>query len=386
MAKDKITQAKSTKSTTKRQTEKKNIKKENVKVVETKKEEPVKTIPVVKKVTKKDNRNVLEKIDDNRKMILCGVVCFLLATLLFRCILWPDRIATLKDGTQPVATVDGVTITADELYEDMKKIYSVNYLLNKVDTLVLDKIYETTDELKEEIDEMAESYYSMYESYYGYTKEQFLSSNGFANEKDFVEYLTLDKKRNDYYNEYVEKMVSDKEIEKYYKDEVFGDVDSKHILVNIKKSENAEDGLSEEDAEKKAKEIIKKLDNGTSWEDIIKEYKDYITDEELGYQAFNASLEASYLKELKDLKVKSYSKTPVKTSYGYHIVYKIDQKEKPELDDVKDDVIDILAAKIKAEDPDKKLYTEALAKMREEYKLEFSDSKFADEYKDAIKK
>ena len=42
------------------------------------------------------------------------------------------------------------------------------------------------------------------------------------------------------------------EINKYYKDEVFGDVDSKHILVKIDK--DSEDGLSDEEAKKLAKE------------------------------------------------------------------------------------------------------------------------------------
>ena len=56
----------------------------------------------------------------HQKAILFLVVGFLLGTLLFRCILWPDRIATLKNGTQPVATIDGVIITADDLSLDSK--------------------------------------------------------------------------------------------------------------------------------------------------------------------------------------------------------------------------------------------------------------------------
>lgn len=381
MAKENNTQKKNAKSSVKKQNVKKNEKKEienkevKVEVVQEKK-----PLPVIKKVDNKGN--LLERIDDNRKVIITGVVCFLLATLLFRCILWPDRIATLKDGTQPVATIDGTVITADDLYEDMKEVYSVNYLLNRIDKIVLNKLFPDTDELEDEIKQSAANYYSMYESYYGYTKEQFLSANGFADEQAFLDYLKLDKKRTDYYNDYVESLVSEKEVEKYYKNEVYGDVDTKHILVNVDK--NSEDGLTEEEAEKMAKEIVKKLDNGTSWEDIIKEYKDNITDEELGYQAFNASLEKNYLNEMKSLKVGTYSKKPVKTSYGYHVVYKIDQKEKPELDEVKDDIIDILANELKQKDSEK-LYTEALSKMRQENNLEFADTKFADEYKELIK-
>ena len=320
--------------------------------------------------------SMVKVVDDNRKAILFGVVGFLLATLLFRCILWPDRIATLKDGTQPIASVNGETITADDLYTNMKNYYSVNLLLNEIDEMVLVEKYPESEEMTNEVNDTAEYYYSVYESNYGYTKEQFLSNYGFATEKDFVESLKLDYRRNKYYEEYAEGLVTDKEIDKYYEDEVFGDVDSKHILVKI--SEDSEDGLSDADAKKLAQEIITKLDGGKSWDDVIEEYKDKIVNEDLGYNAFNASLESSYLKECKKLEVGKYSKTPVLTSYGYHIVFKKAQKDKPELKDVKDDIIDVLATEKKNKDTN--LYYKSLIAMRNDAKLEFTDTKFKDEY------
>ena len=336
----------------------------------------------VKEQTKKknnDNMNeLLKKIDDNRWAIILFVVGFLLATLIFRCIFWPDRIATLKDGTQPVATLKDNTITADDLYETMKEQYSVSFLLNKIDEIILEKKYKEDDEMKNSINNTAEYYYSMYEKNYGYTKETFLSQNGFNSEKQFLDNLRLNYRRNKYYEDYVLGLITDKEIEKYYENEVFGDVDSKHILVSIKD----EDGLSDEDAKKLANEIIKELDNGTSWDDVIKNHKDEITAEELGYNAFNASLESAYLKECKDLKVGTYSKTPVLTSYGYHIVYKIDQKEKPKLEDIKDDVKEEIAKEKKNADND--LYYKALIKMREDAKLTFTDTVLGDQYKKYI--
>ena len=320
--------------------------------------------------------SMVKVVDDNRKAILFGVVGFLLATLLFRCILWPDRIATLKDGTQPIASVNGETITADDLYTNMKNYYSVNLLLNEIDEMVLVEKYPESEEMTNEVNDTAEYYYSVYESNYGYTKEQFLSNYGFATEKDFVESLKLDYRRNKYYEEYAEGLVTDKEIDMYYEDEVFGDVDSKHILVKI--SEDSEDGLSDADAKKLAQEIITKLDGGKSWDDVIEEYKDKIVNEDLGYNAFNASLESSYLKECKKLEVGKYSKTPVLTSYGYHIVFKKAQKDKPELKDVKDDIIDVLATEKKNKDTN--LYYKSLIAMRNDAKLEFTDTKFKDEY------
>ena len=125
-------------------------------------------------------------------------------------------------------------------------------------------------------------------------------------------------------------------------------------------------------------EIIQKLNDGTSWDDVVNEYKDQIVTEDLGYNSFNASLESAYLKECKNLAVGEYSKTPVLTSYGYHIVFKKAQKDKPELKDVEEDVKEVLANEKK--NADTNLYYKSLIKMREDAGLEFSDTKLRDEY------
>ena len=388
--------AKDAKKTQSKKNSKKNVNEErpSVKVVEEKKKvvineekKPKPIVEVKKEVKEKKNNekviNTLNKIEDNRKGIILFVIGFLIATLLFRCILWPDRIATLKDGTQPVANVLGEDITADELYEDMKQYYSVKVLLNKIDNKILEEKYPENDEMKKNVQSTAEYYYSAYEKNYGYTKEKFLNEYGFSSEKEFLESLTLDYRRNKYYEDYALGLVSDKEVEKYYEDSVYGDIDSKHILVSVKKDSDTS-GLTDEEAKKLANEIIEKLNNGTSWDDVVSEYKDQITSEDLGYQAFNASLEEAYVKEMRSLEVDSYSKSPVLTSYGYHIVYKKAQKDKPELKDVEQDVKEILAKEKK--NADSNLYYKSLISMREDAKLEFSDTKLRDEYKEYVNK
>ena len=354
---------------TKKETEKEN-KKENKKEVK-------KVVKEKKKINTAKFNDFLKKVDDNRWPIILFVVGFLLATLLFRCIFWPDRIATLEDGTQPVATLGETVITADDLYEDMKKYYSVRVFINKVDDIILSEKYPTNDEMTSEVKSTAEYYFTTYEKNYNMSKEAFLSQYGFSSEQDFIDSLMLDYRKNKYYEDYALSLVTDKEVEKYYEDEVFGDVDSKHILVTIK-SDDEEEGLTDDEAKKLAKEIISELDNGTSWDDVVAKYKDQIVTEDLGYNAFNASLESAYLKECKDLEVGKYSKTPVLTSYGYHIVYKKAQKDKPELKDVEEDIKDILATEKK--DADTNLYYKALIQMRKDANLEFADTKLKEEY------
>ena len=361
----------------KKKVEKKEPLKKEEKVINTKNSKNISLKETKKKDT--DIKHLTYDNDTNRKIcyaFLIGVIITIIVVI----IIWPKRIATLKDGTQPILTVNNTTYTADDLYNDMKDTYSINILINSLDKMILDKKYKEDNEMNDSVKKTAEYYYSMYEQYQNITKEQFLENNGFKSEKEFLEYLKLDYRRNLYYDEYVKNLINEKDIEKYYKDEVFGDVNSKHILVSVSKDDTSENEkeLSDEDAKKLANEIIDKLNKGTSWDDVINEYKDKITNEDLGYRAFNASLDAAYLKEMKNLEVNTYSKTPILSSYGYHIVYKIDQKDKPELKDVKEDIINILVEEKKNDDSN--LYQKALINLRKEAKLEFKDTDLGEKY------
>lgn len=342
----------------------KNIKKEEVKVAP-------------KKKVNKDTDKVFKFYEffDKYHLAIYGALGGILVTVLVVVLIWPDRIATLKDGTQPVATIDGMTLTADELYEDMKDIYSVSSLLDKLDTKILTDKYPDTDEMDDEVTSQAENYYKAYEQYYKMSKEDFLKQNGFNTEKKFLEYLKLNNRRTKYVKEYTEKEVTDKEIDKYYEDEVYGDINTKHMLVKVDSSASDDD---KKEAENLAKEIISKLDEGKTFDEVKEEYKDKITYEELGYKSYNAALEEAYKNEMKNLKDGEYSKEPVKTSYGYHIVYRIDQKEKPALEDIKDQIKEEIADEKISND--KNLYYVVLDKMRENANLKFEDTVLKDKY------
>lgn len=366
----------------KKKQETKNNKKEKKEVV-VKEEKVVKNTP--KKESKKEEKKV-NKVSDDKvfkmleffdkyRLAIYGAVGGILITILVVIIIWPDRIATLKDGTQPVAEIDGYTVTADDLYEDMKDVYSISSLLDKIDNKILEEKYPETDEMNDEIKEQAESYYKASEQYYKMDKETFLSNNGFGSEKAFLEYLRLRYRRNTYAKDYIKTLISDKEVEKYYNDNVYGDINTKHILVKVDSSASDEDKKKAEDL---AKEIISKLNNGKSFDDVKEEYKDQITYEELGYKSYNANLESAYMEAMQKLDDNSYSKEPVKTSYGYHVIYRIDQKEKPSLDDVKEEIIDSLVSE--KQSSDKNISYIALDKMREEAGLKFSDTVLEKKY------
>lgn len=366
----------------KKKSETKKNKKE-VKEVIAKEEKVIKNAP--KKVSKKEEKKV-NKVSDDKvfkmleffdkyRLAIYGAVGGILITILVVIIIWPDRIATLKDGTQPVAEIDNYTVTADDLYEDMKELYSISSLLDKIDNKILEEKYPEDDDMNDEIKEQAENYYKAYKQYYQMDKETFLSNNGFGSEKAFLEYLKLQYRRNTYAKDYIKTLISDKDVEKYYNDNVYGDINTKHILVKVDSSASDEDKKAAEDL---AKEIISKLNDGKSFDEVKDEYKDKITYEELGYKSYNANLESAYMDAMQKLDNNSYSKEPVKTSYGYHVIYRIDQKDKPTLDDVKDEIIDSLVSEKKSED--KNISYIALDKMREEAGLKFSDTVLEKKY------
>ena len=324
---------------------------------------------------------VLFALDKNRYAIY-SFIGGVLITVLIAMIIWPDRIAKLKNGEEPIIKIGKENYTADELYEDMKEHYSVSLLLDDIDNDLLTKLYPENDEMTKEVDDNAKYYLNMYNQYYGYTEEKFLEANGFSSYNEFVEYLTLDYRRNKYLDDYVEKNLTDKEIENYYNDNVYGDINTQHILVETTDSED-EEGLSDEEAKKLAEEIITKLNDGTSWETIQEDYKDKITYEDLSYQSWDASLEESFMTALKDMEDNTYSEEPVKTSYGYHIIYRIDQKETPKLQEVKDIITKNLVTHKKAED--EKLLYKALISLREEKNIDFKDTVMKSKYNDYCK-
>lgn len=364
----------------KKEVSKKGTKKNVISKAEQKKEEKV-----VKEVKKEEKKNTNKKeydklfkfydFIDKYRLAIYGVIGGVLATVLVVILIWPDRIAKLENGLEPVASIDGLTVTAEDLYEDMKEIYSVNNLLDIIDNKILEEKYPETDEMNTELNDQAENYYNMYNQYYGYSKEEFLTKNGFGSERAFIEYLRLQYRRTQYTDDYIKEQITDKEIEKYYEDKVYGDINTKHILVKVSSSATDEE---KKEAENLAKEIITKLNEGKSFDEVKDEYKDKITYEELGYKAYNASLESAYMEAMQKLENNSYTKEPVQTSYGYHVIYRIDQKEKPALEDVKEEIITSLVSEHKSEDTS--VQYKALEKMREDAKLKFTDTVLEKKY------
>lgn len=290
--------------------------------------------------------------------------------------------AKLKNGEEVAIEINGENITANNLYDELKEKYAENIIVNDIDKKIFNVIYKDDKEIEEQVKEQ----YDYYASQYGDSFESTLQSYGYEDAKAFKDELRLNIQRTTAINDYIKENISDKEIQKYYDTEVVGDISAKHILIKVK-GETDTEGLSDEEALKKAKDIIKKLDKGEDFTKLAKENSDDTGSKtnggDLGY--FNkGQMVEEFEKAAFSLKVNEYTKTPVKTTYGYHIILKTGEKEKASLEDSKATILEKLVAEKKTNDPT--LSITALDEVRKNYGLKFKDSSLKKIYNDYIKK
>lgn len=128
----------------------------------------------------------------------------------------------------------------------------------------------------------------------------------------------------------IDKQITDADVKKAYDDMVKGmpkaeEVHARHILV---------------DKESEAKDLIKKLEGGAKFEDLAKTHsKDKSNSEsggDLGYFT-----QTDMVKEFADaafaLAPNGFTKTPVKTQFGFHVIQSLDKRVRPapKFEDVK---------------------------------------------------
>lgn len=298
------------------------------------------------------------------------------------------KVPKLENGQDAVVSLKDGDISVDQLYNEMKESYALNILLDMIDTKILNELYPSDDEEKEYVDsqvEQAKSYYeASYSTYYS-SFEQFLSAGyGVKDIKAFEDLLALNYKRTKATEDYAKDLVTDKEIEKYYKDKTIGDIKASHILIKPEYDDDATEEEIEkatEEAKKTAEEIISKLKNGEKFADLAKEYSDDGSSSNGGeLDWFNRG---DMVEEFEEATIKlekgKYTTTPVKTQYGYHIILKTDQKDKPKLDEVKDKIIETLAKE--KQEADENIQAKALIKLRKDHEIKIEDTSLNKQYK-----
>ena len=315
-------------------------------------------------------------------------VCVLMGSLLLTAC---GKVPKLENGKEAVVDTKEGKISVDDLYNEMKESYALNILLDMIDNKILSEIYPSGDEEKEYINGQIEQAKSYYESTYSKqfsSFEQFLTQGyGVKDQKEFEEKLALNYKRNKATEKYAESLVTDKDINKYYKEKTIGDIKASHILIKPEYKDDATDEektKAEEKAKKTAEEVIVKLKKGEKFADLAKKYSSDGSSSKGGeLDWFNRGDMVSEFEEAAiKLEKGKYTTTPVKTEYGYHIILKTDQKKKPALKDVKEDIIKTLGKEKQSNDEN--IQAKALIALRKEHKVTIEDTSLNKQYKTYI--
>ena len=308
--------------------------------------------------------------------------------ILFACLLFVTgcKDVKLENGGNAIVTFEEGGISSDDLYNELKNQYGAETLTNLIDKYLLAKKYKETKEEKDYIKQMINSLESAATSA-GTNLQTYISAYYGLKDKDALkDYLSLSYRRDQWKNDYAKETVTDKQIKQYYDGYVYGDVDASQILITIDAATDASDDektKAETEALNKAKEVIKKLKAGEDFAKLAKEYsKDASSSSNGGSlgKVNDGDLADEALTALRELKDGSYTTTPVKSSYGYHILYRTSMEDKPELtDELKKTIISKVAEEIAAEDG---FSAKALKALREQNKMKFVDTTLESEFND----
>lgn len=302
----------------------------------------------------------------------------------------------LSNGDEAVVTFEnGKKISANELYEEIKDDYALSAIVNMIDTYILEKEY--ADDLKDAKEYASSTIESMKEQYGD--EETLLQAiqyyTGLSTVDAYKDTLYLSYLKNLAIEDYAKEQITDKEIKAYYKDKVYGDISINHILITPDVKEDASDKekeKAEKEAKAKVESLIKELNTAKKdKKDISKKFaelakensQDDATKKKNGSLGFvnygtlssdyDALLDAAY--KLND---GEYSTEVITTSLGYHIIYRVEIKEKETLKNVKKDIINTLAQELISSDATVSI--NALKELRKDYGMEITDDEIQKQY------
>lgn len=186
--------------------------------------------------------------------------------------------------------------------------------------------------------------------------------------KQRIEFLKDRALHNEYFQTAIVDKIGDDEVRARYDQEIAAmpaknEVRARHILVKT---------------EDEAKALIKKLNGGAKFEDLAKENSSdgsAAQGGDLGYFG-EGMMVPEFEKAAFALDVGSYTKEPVKSQFGYHLIKVEDkrQQQPPAFDQVKDQVRSILI---------REKYIDMVKKLRDEAKISYEDEAVAKAMKEA---
>ena len=316
-----------------------------------------------------------------KKWITCGCAVLAISLLLTGC----GKEIEVKNGSKVAVSTKDEKFTATEYYNKIKED-NIATLIDMIDTTLLEKKYKSTDDEKKYVEDQInqiKTYYGSDENTYQTVLKSYF---GVETEKELKTKLQLEYKRQQAVSDYIKENLNENDIKNYYENNISGEIKASHILIAVNVASDAseeEKKTAEEKALKKAQNIIKKLNDGEDFATLAKKNSD---DEGTASKGGDldyfdpADMVVEFSEAAKALKVDEYTKEPVKTQYGYHIILKTGEKEKPKQEEVEDEIREALKEqKLSA---DATLFYQTLVSWREQNEINWNDSTLKKAYDD----
>lgn len=349
------------------------------------KEEVKEIVPVIEKEIKIEKTSLVETIKANATLILLCIICILLIVNII--LISIGHKVKLSDGKEIVASIDGKTITAEELYESVKENYGTNSLMDIIDSTIIEKEIENKSDALEKAKEQVSSIKKQYETM-GYDWNEVLKNYGYESEQVLVDEIEKSLLKEEVAVKYISKNITDEEIKKYYDENVNDSYTAKHILITPDTTDDMTDEQkteAENAALATANEVITKLNNGEDWNTLVSTYS-----EDTGSKENNGLIENftkgdvvdEFFNATKNLADGSYTTEPVKSKFGYHIIIRVSKTEKEALENMKDDLMnEIIDSKLAN---DSNLYNTTWGEIRKNYNLKINDTTIESYYNKLI--
>ena len=293
----------------------------------------------------------------------------------------------LENGQEVVVEIEGKQFTADDFFTELKEEYGTSILISLVDNYITDK--EISDEEKKEAEKEAQAEYDQYYAYYGSDWNSFLSYYGYNSSDELLEDLVKNYKQTKVLNKYIKgNVITEEEINEYYEKDIYGEITVRHILITPEVTDDMTEDQKTEAKNKaleEAKNLIEQLNKSEKLEEdfiaLAKEKSDDPGSASEGGLIENFTNESGLVEEFWNaslkLEVGKMTSEPVESDYGYHIIYKVKQNDKPSLDTVKDTIITKITEKLLSDSNSSYIYWSGL---REKYGMKIYDDTIKDTY------
>ena len=269
-------------------------------------------------------------------------------------------------GTKYISSKAG-----DVTEKDIVESIGANQLSKAATSMMIQKVL--LDKYENKIDEKVidEQLKKAQEQYGGKDKfEQILKQQGFTLDK-YKDGLKVKAAQTLMINEYAG-ITEDKIKESYEKNK--HQYHLAHILISVKSNSNP-NGLSDEEAKKKAEEVLKKVKDGGDFASLAKEYSNDTENASSGGDLGWSSKEnTKFVSEFSNAAYslnKDQVSDVVKTPFGYHIIKVLDTKDSS-YDELKTSLEERAAEQ--AVKSDNTIVSKALKKLFEEYNVKSDNS------------